>query len=168
MDETLLHRYGRGPDILRSALHGLSRNEMLAHPIAGTWSIQQIVVHLLESDLIASHRMKRIIAEDNPALTAYDEARFAELLFYDAEPIDEVLTLFALNRAQTLRILRRLPAAAFRRVGTHNQRGELTLEQMVGDYVEHLDHHLRFVYRKRALLKNPAPGHADAALEKPV
>src|SRR5579871_2805197 len=128
MEETLLHRYGRGADILRSAIHGLSRNEMLAHPFAGTWSFQQIVVHLLESDLIASHRMKRTIAEDNPALTAYDESRFAQLLFYDAEPIDEVLTLFALNRAQTLRILRRLPAAAFRRIGTHNLRGELTLE----------------------------------------
>lgn len=163
MDENLLHRYSRGAETLRAAISGLSRNEMLAHPVPGTWSIQQIVVHLLESDLIASHRMKRIIAEENPALTAYDESRFAQLLFYDAEPIDEVLTLFALNRSQTLRILRRLPAAAFRRIGTHNQRGELTLGQMVQDYVDHLEHHLQFVYRKRALLNHPAPGHADRA-----
>jgi uncharacterized damage-inducible protein DinB len=160
MDEDVLHRYGRGAELIRHAVAGLSRNEMLAHPVPGTWSIQQIVVHLLESDLIATHRMKRVIAEDNPSLTAYDESRFAKVLFYDAEPIDEILTMFALNRAQMLRILRRLPDAAFRRIGTHNQRGELTLTQMVQDYVDHVDHHLQFVFKKRVLLHNPAPGHA--------
>lgn len=157
MDRAAIDRYAEGPAILRQAVAGLSREQLQAFPVPGTWSIQQIVVHLLDSDLIASHRMKRAIAEDNPTFHAYDETCFARALYYEDEPLDEVLALFALNRAQTARILRRLPTAAFARVGTHNQRGELRLDQMVRDYVEHLDHHLRFVAQKRALLGNPAP-----------
>lgn len=158
MDARLLDRYEHGPQQIRDAIAGLTREQMVAFPVPGTWSIQQIVVHLLESDLIASHRMKRVIAEDNPTFHAYDETRFAQSLFYHDEPLDEVLTLFTLNRKQMARILHRLPAEAFDRVGTHNERGLLRLGQMVGDYVEHVDHHLRFVSRKRALLGNPAAG----------
>jgi hypothetical protein len=155
MDRNLLDRYAQGPDLLRRAVRGLTPGQMQAFPVPGTWSMQQIVVHLLDSDLIASHRMKRIIAEDNPTLHAYDETRFARTLFYEHEPLDEVLSLFALNRAQTARILHRLPDDASRRVGTHNQRGELRLDQMVQDYVEHVDHHLTFLFHKRELLGNP-------------
>ena len=38
---------------------------MLAFPIPGTWSIQQIIMHLMDSDLIASDRMNfaKVIAE---------------------------------------------------------------------------------------------------------
>lgn len=156
MSPDVLERYTQDPDKVRQAIQGLTPAQLQAFPVPGTWSIQQIVVHLLESDLIASHRMKRIIAEDNPALQAYDETRFAQSLFYEHEPLDEVLTMFALNRAQTARILRRLPDEAFARRGTHNQRGELRLDQMVQDYVEHVDHHLKFVFQKRALLGKPA------------
>lgn len=157
MDEQVLRRYEQGLDLIRDAVHGLTREQLTAFPVPGTWSIQQIVVHLLDSDLVASHRMKRTIAEDNPALIAYDETRFADRLFYHDEPLDEILTLFALNRAQTARILRRLPLETFARVGTHNQRGRLRLDQMLADYVEHVDHHLRFVFKKRELLDNPSP-----------
>lgn len=160
MDPQVLDRYSQGPDLLRHSIQGLTTAQLQAFPVPGTWSIQQIIVHVLESDLIASHRMKRIIAEDNPTLQAYDETRFAKTLFYEDEPLDEVLALFALNRAQTARILRRLPAETFARRGTHNERGELRLDQMVQDYVEHVDHHLKFVYRKRELLGNPQSARA--------
>jgi hypothetical protein len=155
MNPSVLDRYSQGADLIRRAIAGLTPQQLNAFPVPGTWSIQQIVVHVLDSDLIASHRMKRIIAEDNPALQAYDETRFARSLFYQDEPLDEVLALFALNRAQTARILRRLPEEAFRRIGTHNERGVLRLDGLVQDYVEHVDHHLKFVSQKRALLGSP-------------
>jgi uncharacterized damage-inducible protein DinB len=151
MDRSLIDRYLQGTEQIKDAVRGLGREDLLAFPVPGTWSIQQIVVHLLDSDLIASHRMKRIIAEDNPLLIGYDESRFAATLAYEHEPLDEVLTLFALNRAQTARVLRRLPDAAFERTGTHNERGTLRLDQMVGDYIDHVAHHLRFVTQKRKL-----------------
>jgi hypothetical protein len=51
---------------------------MRAFPVPGTWSIQQIVLHMMDSDLIASDRMKRVIAEDRPTLIGYNETAFSE------------------------------------------------------------------------------------------
>lgn len=155
MDQDLIDRYAAGPATLRGAVAGLGHDNLTAFPIPGTWSILQIVAHLLDSDLIAVHRMKRIIAEENPLLIGYDESAFARALSYHGEPPGELLDAFALNRAQMARILRALPAEAAGRRGVHNERGVVRLGELVGDYIEHLEHHLRFVRRKRELLGKP-------------
>ena len=152
MDRSIIEKYLQGADQIRAAIKGLTPQELHAFPVPGTWSIQQIVVHLLDSDLIASHRMKRIIAEDNPLLIGYDETKAAKSLFYENEPLDEVLKLFELNRAQMGRIFRQLPDATFQRHGTHNERGTVRLGQLIEDYAGHVDHHLKFVKQKRELL----------------
>ena len=38
----------------------------VAFPVPGKWSVQQLVMHMLDSDLVAGERMKRIIAEPRP------------------------------------------------------------------------------------------------------
>ena len=42
--------------------------------------------------------------------------------------------------------------ADFARAGNHSQAGRLTLAALVAKSVSHLDHHLRFLYAKRAKL----------------
>lgn len=153
MDRSLIEQYAAGPELLRKAAAGLSSQQLLAHPVPGTWSIQQIIMHLVDSDLVASDRMKRVIAEERPALIGYDESKFAARLFYERQPVDEAISLFSLNRAFTARILRALPEESFARAGVHNERGELTLATLVSDYVDHLAHHLAFLEKKRAMLQ---------------
>lgn len=160
-DRRLIEHFERGADRVREAVVGLDRADLLAFPVPGTWSIQQIVVHLLDSDLVAVHRMKRIAAEDAPLLIGYDETKFANTLFYDDQPIGDAIDLFDRNRRLFAPVLRRLPDEAFARWGVHNYRGRVTLGEMVGDYVEHVEHHLRFVRKKRALLGKPPAGAAE-------
>jgi hypothetical protein len=155
MDRAMIDRYEKGGATLRRSLTGLSRTDALAHPGPGKWSIQELVIHLADSDLIASDRMKRIIAEDNPAIIGFDETRFVANLHSDEQSLDDAVTLFEVNRRQTARILRKLPDAAFARQGTHNERGPVTLAQIVETYTAHLDHHLKFLYEKRARLGKP-------------
>ena len=57
-------------------------------------------------------------------------------------------------------VLRRLPGesvpdSAFARVGTHNEKGRITLQDLLETYVEHLEHHLKFLRHKRQLLGKP-------------
>jgi len=117
MDLTLIEQYTAGAGEVEKTIAGLSREDFLAEPVPGTWSIQQIVIHLMDSDLIASDRMKRVIAEENPAIIGYDETLFARKLFY--EELDPFLAaeVFRKNRELTAVILRNLPEEAFRRVG---------------------------------------------------
>ena len=155
MDKALIERYATGGDLLVAAIQGLSREDFFATPVAGTWSIQQIVIHLMDSDLIGADRMKRVIAEENPTIIGYDETLFSKKLFY--EKLDPFLAaeIFKKNREMTAVILRSLPEQAFSRGGTHNQRGRVTLGEFVATYVQHLDHHLSFLRHKRELLKKP-------------
>lgn len=151
-----LERYERGPAVLRAAVAGLGARELEAFPVPGTWSIRQIVVHLLDSDMAATHRMRRIVAEEMPLLIAYDETAFAAKLDATPPELELVLRLFEDNRRFTAGFLRGLPAEAFARAGIHNQRGKVTLAEFVTLYANHVEHHVKFIAQKRAMLGKPA------------
>ena len=152
MEREIVDRYEHGGDKLRQAVMHLTREDLHAFPVPGTWSIQQIVLHLVDSDLVMADRMKRVIAEDNPTLIGFDETKFVQNLYYDFQPADEAINLLALNRRLLANVLRRLPDDAFARKGTHNERGVLTLAQLLDGAVNHLDHHLKFIHDKREKL----------------
>lgn len=156
MDHQLIEQYAAGAAELARSIEGLSREELTAFPVPGTWSIQQIVVHMMDSDLIGSDRMKRVAAEDRPpTLIGYDESAFARNLFpHELDP-QLACEIFAKNRQMTAEILRRLPEATFERQGHHNEDGDVTLAVLLKKYVEHLAHHLKFVRQKRELLGKP-------------
>jgi hypothetical protein len=51
MDQAaLLDTYLGGPDGLRSAVTGLSREQMISRPITGRWSVLEVVCHLVDTD----------------------------------------------------------------------------------------------------------------------
>ena len=101
---------------------------------------------------ISIDRMKRIVAEDNPSLVYADETAYNDKLHPHEQDLADSLTLFEVGRRQWARVLRLLPNEAFHRKGIHNRRGEVTLGQMVADYVAHVDDHLKFIHGKRANL----------------
>lgn len=152
MDRKLIDRYVNEAAELGKSIAGLSKQDLLAFPVPGTWSIQQIVIHTLDSDLVSSDRMKRIIAEENPLLIGYDESKFAARLHYEDLDPQLACELFVKNRQLTSEILRRLADDAFARTGIHNERGKVTLEEYLAGVVWHLQHHLKFIREKRKLL----------------
>ena len=79
MNRERIEVYARGGEKLRTAFQGLSHSDLTAYPIPGTWSLQQIGIHMMDSDLIGSDRMKRIAAMDRPLLIGYDETQFSLL-----------------------------------------------------------------------------------------
>jgi hypothetical protein len=71
------------------------------------------------------------------------------------QSLEDALTLFEVNRRQFARVLRKLPDEAFERHGTHNRRGRMTVGELVKDYIEHVDYHLKFLFGKRERLGKP-------------
>src|SRR5437879_10713699 len=100
MYHDLIEQFERGGEKLAMAIRGLSREDLTCFPIPGKWSIQQVVIHLMDSDLIACDRMKRTIAEDRPTLIGYDESRFVQHLAYHEQSAEDVVKMFDLNRRQ--------------------------------------------------------------------
>ena len=155
MDRQLIELYAAGGSQMKQAFTGLTRDDLLSEPVPGTWSLQQIAVHLLDSDLIATDRMKRIAAMPTPLLIGYDESAFSKLPGTNSLDIEQVCDMFDRNRQFTATILRALPDESFLRAGIHNEIGRVTLGEMVPKYIQHLEGHLKFVAAKRQLLGKP-------------
>lgn len=156
MISALLDRYIAGAELPAKAIAGLTTEELNSHPVAGKWSVQQVIAHLVDSDTIGADRMKRIAAMPRPLLIGYDESAFADAFAQDRVDPKLACDLFRVSRLHTAALFRHLPDAAWDRWGVHSERGKVVLRDMLKDYCDHLDHHLRFIDEKRRALGKPA------------
>jgi uncharacterized damage-inducible protein DinB len=155
--ESLIDRYVDGGPILAYAVSALNPDQARARPGPGAWSIAELAAHLLDADLVIADRMKRVIAEDEPALLNFEENAWIARLDSQSMPVDEAAALFAANRRWMARVLRNRPDGDFARAGIHSLAGRKTLAELLAGAVSHLDHHLRFLYVKRANLGIAVP-----------
>ena len=144
--------YLAGVQTLRQSVAGMSRAQAQARPVPGKWSTLEVVCHITDFEPVYADRMKRVIAEERPALLGADENRFAAHLAYHERDLEEELTIIDRTRQQLARILRTLPDAALERVGVHNERGPRTLEQLLTTATNHIPHHVQFIADKRKAL----------------
>ena len=151
----LIENYLAGPEALRKAVAGMTREQLVARPIPGKWSTLEVVCHLADFDPILADRLKRIIALDKPPLIGADENRFAAALAYHDRDVEEELAIIAATRSQLAKILRKQPDSVLQRVGVHSERGELTLERMLTLTTKHIPHHIEFIVEKRRALGLP-------------
>lgn len=154
--QTLIESYLAGPRDLRKAVAGMTREQLVARPVAGKWSTLEVVCHLADFEPILADRIKRVISHERPTLLGADENLFAAHLAYHERDIEEELAIIEQTRAQLARILRTLPESALQRVGVHSERGELSLERLLGIASKHIPHHLTFLLEKRKALGLPA------------
>lgn len=155
MHAELIKRFATDADLLAREIVGLTDADLDARPVAGQWTIRELVWHVVDSDIILGDRMRRIIAEDRPSLIGFDETLFTQRLFYQQRELGPGVKLFELNRLVLADILGRLQPSDFERVGIHNEVGPLTLLQLLEKTVAHPLHHHKFLVEKRRLLGKP-------------
>lgn len=148
----LIEPYAAGPALVRKAVAGLSRDELLARPIPGKWSSLEVVAHLADFEVVFVDRLTSVIAEDSPTIPGRDEQKYAARLAYHERDIEEQLRLIEICRSHVTRILRTLTDADLARVGNHTEAGPLTLEQLLNRIIKHVQHHVKFIDEKRAAL----------------
>jgi hypothetical protein len=148
----LLDAYLAGPKMLRQAVAGMSREQLLARPVAGKMSTLEVVCHIVDFDPVYADRMKRAIALDRPTLLGADETLFLKALAYHDRDPEEELAILEHTRSQMARILRAAPPGVLQRVGVHNERGEMTVEKMLTTITGHVPHHVKFIQEKRQAL----------------
>jgi len=150
----LIARYASGGAILGYAFSGLTPELERAAPGtgAGAWTFAELAAHLLDTELVFAERMKRVIAEENPSLISFEENAWAKRLSYADSPVDDAVSMIAMNRKWLTRILRTCSETDFARSGIHSEKGKMTLADLLAYVTNHLDHHLKFIYAKRANL----------------
>ena len=152
--QQLADQYLAGAAQLRAAVAGMTREQLLARPVAGRWSTMEVLCHLSDFELVLADRMKRIIAmaAEVPLLLVADEELFVKELSYHTRDADEELAVVESIRRQMARIIRGLAPEQLQLAGNHNKRGLMTLEKVIGLAINHIPHHVSFVAEKRKAL----------------
>jgi hypothetical protein len=132
--------YREGPDVVESAVAGLSDAELDRAAGDGGWTARQVVHHLADSEMTSALRLRRLIAEESPAIVGYDEELFSQRLYYD-RPIGPSLAALRAARESTAAILERLTEAEWARAGTHSESGAYSVETWLEIYAAHAHDH---------------------------
>lgn len=147
--EEALDMLADGPRKVREAVASASEPELvLAEPKPGGWSASQVVTHLMDTEIVYSLRIRKILAEDEGVLPAFDQERWTAALGQGRE-FSDLLETFALLRKQNLGLLRAAPAGAMDRWGNHPEYGRLTLRDHVLHMAEHDSKHAAQIRRIR-------------------
>jgi len=140
---SLIQQYADGPQRLRSALATVPSEALQWRPKPGEWSAHEVVVHCADSETQSASRIRVLVSEKDPLIQGYDEAQWARDFDYHAHPLDIALTTVDAVRANTTALLRRLPEAAWSKVGRHTESGRYTAEDWLRIYADHLENHAR-------------------------
>lgn len=123
----------------------------------GKWSIRQIIAHLADSETVYAHRMRQVIAEENPTLVAFDQEAWARNLDYARRKPKQSLETARRVRAENYELLKDVPEAAFARTGNHTERGPITLLQILEGAAGHTESHARQMQQIRDAYKQAKP-----------
>ena len=148
-----LERFRRGAEVLATVLTGAAGEEVDFTPAPGKWSIRQIMAHLADAELVGAHRLRLVIAEENPTLTYFDESAWSKNLDYARRKPTQSLDSFRRLRAENYELLRELPESAYERTGMHTKEGRMTLRELVAGYADHAESHARQLQEVRAEYK---------------
>jgi hypothetical protein len=126
-------------------------------PAGGGWSPKEIVGHLVDSASNNHQRFVRGQFQNDLVFPGYAQDDWVRAGAYRDAPWDELVALWRTFNLQIARVMETAPEAVrLRPHGTHNfdqigfvplaSREMATLDRLMRDYVDHLEHHLRQIW----------------------
>ena len=149
----LLERFRRGAEMVAVSITGAAGSELDFFPEPGKWSIRQIVAHLADAEVVATMRLRQILAEEDPKMQAWDQNAWAMNLDYTRRKPSQSLETFRRIRSENYELIKDLPESSFQRAGMHSDRGRMTLRQLVQLIAEHAESHAAQLRARRAEFK---------------
>ncbi|MBN1996710.1 DinB family protein [candidate division KSB1 bacterium] len=135
-------------------LKKLSTDQINFKPAINKWSIHEILAHLADTEVQSHVRMRTILANKDPIMVYFDEMDWSIILDYNKVELNESLEVIQLMRKVNYNLLSRLLPEQFQKKGIHSVRGELSLEELIQFYIQHVNEHLRQIRRNLSLMES--------------
>ena len=139
----------RTPAALRSAMQGLTPQQVDTPYRDGGWTVRQVAHHVPESHMNAYIRFKLALTEDEPTIKPYMEDRWARLPDVQSTPVEVSLALLDSLHNRWVRLLRSLQANDWKRTFRHPELGTVPLEKNLALYSWHGRHHVAHITELR-------------------
>lgn len=134
------------PEALKNETVSMPDNLLDTPYREGGWTVRQVVHHCADSHINAFIRFKLALTADNPVITPYKEARWAELSDSKSSPIQSSLAVLEGLHDRWYMLLKNMDDDMLKRSYIHPEYGtEFTLEEATGRYAWHCNHHLAHI-----------------------
>jgi uncharacterized damage-inducible protein DinB len=141
------------PGQIEGLVRDLDEEALRRRPTPDQWSIKEVCAHLRDSLEIDGERIRRMLEEDEPSISSYDQEALARERDYQNESMPLVLTALRAYSGGNAYALEGLSDEQWQRGGRHEERGRIT----VGGYAEQQAEHVRTHLAQLRSLQ-PAPG----------
>jgi tRNA-binding protein len=111
------------------------------------WSISAILAHLADAEVVASYRVRMILAAPGTPIQAFDQNAWAAAFRYADQDALASLALFRSLRHAWLALMTMMDDAALDRYGVHEERGKETVRHLLRLYAGHDLNHERQIER---------------------
>jgi hypothetical protein len=134
------------PRKLRSAVDGLTNDQLDTPYRDGGWTLRQVVHHIADSHINAYTRFKLAMTEHIPEIKPYDEAKWAECEEAKYGDVDLSLELIEALHRRWVAFLHTLNEDDLRRTYYHPvSKDQYALAEVISMYAWHGDHHLAHI-----------------------
>lgn len=130
-------------------------------PAPGEWSASEVLGHLIEADRRGFvGRMRLALHEDRPTFEPWDQPSVAAARRDRERGSEDLVAEFLAEREEGLRFVASLDEAACARVGLHPHVGELSVSDLLHEWVHHDREHLAQMLAVSQSFVWPAMGNA--------
>jgi len=148
--DAVIARYADGPAQLEAAIAGLTETELNLAQSADTWTIRQIVHHVVDGDDIWKIGIKAALGNSSGTFTLqwyWDKPQdeWVESWDYAGRALEPSLALFRANRRHILQLLSQIPDAWERHISIKwpdRQVAQITIGNIVEMQADHVALHV--------------------------
>ena len=113
-------------------------------PADGEWCVNECVGHVIESEKRGfAGRIRIMLGAEDPKLQTWDQTAVATARRDCERRAEELLAEFEPLRSDSVELVRSLKPVQLARPGSHPQVGQLTVGEILHEWVHHDDNHLR-------------------------
>src|SRR2546429_8334967 len=113
-------------------------------PAPEEWCVNEGIGHLIEAERRGfGGRIRTILGADNPELEGWDSAAVARSRGDCDRKPDELLDEFEPQRRDSVELVRSLSGKHLLRAGRHPDVGQLTVDELLHEWIHHDGNHLR-------------------------
>lgn len=135
---------GGAAAMIEAELAALPDEVVRWHPGPREWCALEVLGHLIEADRRGfDGRIRIILREDAPALAAWDQDAVARERGDCARSARDLIDEFLALRRDSVALVSALRPADLTRIGRHPKVGDLTIRDLLHEWVHHDRNHLR-------------------------
>jgi hypothetical protein len=132
---------------LEKLIKGVSTAKLRKRPAPGKWSVNEILAHLADTEIIIGFRLRMILDTPGTPLAEVDQDAAVTSGHYEKRDPRRSVSLFRVVREANLELLKSLTPRQWKHYGIHSTRGQETIEQIVHGYAGHDLNHLQQIER---------------------